>query len=149
VAVALNDQYTVNCMADPMVPRMSLSDWTIANPESAGLRSAPLRDLIEWLNGFGQANIHSVLVVRHGKLLFEHYRAGEDECWGEPLGNAAHGPDSKHDLRSVTKSVVSLLFGIALDRKLIRDITKLLSIVFHSIPTCAPRKRTAFRCAIC
>ena len=53
---------------------MSLSDWTIANPESAGLRSEPLRDMIEWLDGFGHANIHSVLVVRHGKLLFEHYR---------------------------------------------------------------------------
>lgn len=101
---------------------MSLSDWSIANPESAGLRSEPLRDLVEWLDGYGQANIHSVLVVRHGKLLFEHYRAGEDECWGEPLGNVAHGPDSKHDLRSVTKSVISLLLGIALDRKLIRDI---------------------------
>jgi hypothetical protein len=43
---------------------------------------------------------------------------------GEPLGNVAHGPDSKHDLRSVTKSVISLLLGlgIALDRKLIRDV---------------------------
>jgi CubicO group peptidase (beta-lactamase class C family) len=101
---------------------MSLSDWTIVNPESAGLRSEPLRDLVEWLDGFGQANIHSVLVVRHGRLLFEHYRAGEDQCWGEPLGNVAHGPESKHDLRSVAKSVISVLFGIALDRKLIGDI---------------------------
>ena len=55
---------------------MNLPDWTIANPESAGLRSEPLRDLIEWLDCFGQANIHSVLVARHGRLLFEHYRPG-------------------------------------------------------------------------
>jgi CubicO group peptidase (beta-lactamase class C family) len=101
---------------------MSLSDWTIANPESAGLRSEPLRDLIEWLDGFGPANIHSIVVARHGRLLFEHYRPGEDECWGEPIGNVAHGPNSKHDLRSVTKSVISLLFGITLDRKLIKDV---------------------------
>ena len=110
------------CGSRPFGGLMSLSDWPIANPESAGLRSEPLRELVEWLDGVGQANIHSVLVVRHGKLSFEHYRAGEDECWGEPLGNVAHGPDSKHDLRSVTKSVISLLLGIALDRKLIRDI---------------------------
>ncbi len=101
---------------------MSLSDWTIADPQSAGLRSEPLRDLIEWLDGFSQANIHSILVVRHGRLVFEHYRLGDDNCWGEPLGTVAHGPLSKHDLRSVTKSVMSLLFGIALDRKLIKDI---------------------------
>jgi len=101
---------------------MSLSEWTIADPESAGLRSEPLRDLIEWLDGSTEANIHSVLVVRHGRLVFEHYRPGEDNCWGEPLGIVAHGPETKHDLRSVTKSVMSLLFGIALDRKLIKDI---------------------------
>jgi CubicO group peptidase (beta-lactamase class C family) len=101
---------------------MTHSDWIIANPESSGLRSEALCDLVDWLDGFGQANIHSVLVVRHGRLLFEHYRTGQDECWGEPLGNVVHGPDSKHDLRSVTKSVISLLFGIALDRKLIREI---------------------------
>jgi hypothetical protein len=91
---------------------MSLSDWTIDDPESAGLRSEPLHDMIEWLDGFSHANIHSVLVVRHGRLLFEHYRPGEYECWGEPLGNVAHGPDTKHDLRSVTKSVISLLLGV-------------------------------------
>jgi CubicO group peptidase (beta-lactamase class C family) len=103
---------------------MSLSDWTNANPESAGLRSEPLSELIEWLDHFAQAKIHSVLVARHGRLVFEHYRAGEDECWGEPLGNVDHGPESKHDLRSVTKSVISLLFGITLDRKLITDINE-------------------------
>ena len=110
------------CGSRPSDGIMSLSDWAIAHPESAGLRREPLRDLVEWLDGFGQANIHSVLVVRHGRLLFEHYRPGEDQCWGEPLGNVAHGPGSKHDLRSVTKSVISLLLGITLDRKLIKDI---------------------------
>jgi CubicO group peptidase (beta-lactamase class C family) len=106
----------------PLVDFMSLSDWTIANPESAGLRSEPLHDLIDWLDGFARANIHSILVARHGRLAFEHYRPGEDQCWGEPLGTVVHGPESKHDLRSVTKSVMSLLFGIMLDRKLIKDI---------------------------
>ena len=112
---------------------MSVSDWSIANPESAGLRSEPLRKLVEWLD-VGQANIHSVLVARHGKLLFERYRAGEDECWGEPLGNVPHGPDSKHDLRSVTKSVISLLFGIALDRKLINGIDDYGYQFFRAVP---------------
>jgi CubicO group peptidase (beta-lactamase class C family) len=101
---------------------MSLSDWQIAKPESVGLRSEPLDALVEWLDGNHQTNIHGIVVVRHGKLLFEHYRTGEDECWGEPLGKVIHGPESKHDLRSVTKSVTSLLMGIALERKLIGNI---------------------------
>jgi hypothetical protein len=92
---------------------MSLSDWKVTEPESVGFRSEPLGALVRWLDGFDQANIHGIVVVRHGVLLFEHYRTGEDECWGVPLGKVAHGPVSKHDLRSVTKSVTSLLLGIA------------------------------------
>jgi CubicO group peptidase (beta-lactamase class C family) len=113
---------------------MSVSDWPVADPESAGLRSEPLRELVDWLDGSHQVNIHSVLVARHGRLLFEHYRAGEDECWGEPLGNVAHGPNTKHDLRSVTKSVISLLFGIALDRKLIKNIDEAVIDWFPEYP---------------
>jgi CubicO group peptidase (beta-lactamase class C family) len=113
---------------------MSVSDWPVADPESAGLRSEPLRELVDWLDGSHQVNIHSVLVARHGRLLFEHYRAGEDECWGEPRGNVAHGPNTKHDLRSVTKSVISLLFGIALDRKLIKNIDEAVIDWFPEYP---------------
>jgi CubicO group peptidase (beta-lactamase class C family) len=100
---------------------MSASDWQVTKPESAGLRSEPLVALVKWLDG-NQANIHGIVVVRHGKLVFEHYRTGEDECWGMPLGKVVHGPESKHDFRSVTKSVTSLLLGIALERKLIGSI---------------------------
>src|SRR5262245_44060153 len=45
-------------------------------------------------------NVHSVLLVRDGKLLFEHYRKGEDEKWGTPLGEIQYGPDVRHDVRS-------------------------------------------------
>jgi CubicO group peptidase (beta-lactamase class C family) len=101
---------------------MSLPDWKIDRPESVGLQSEPLDALVKWLDGFDEANIHGIVVVRHGMLLFEHYRTGEDECWGVPLGKVAHGPETKHDLRSVTKSVNSLLLGIALEHKLIDHI---------------------------
>jgi len=55
-------------------------------------------------------------------LVFEHYAAGHDERWGTPVGRVEFGPDVKHDLRSVTKSVTSLLVGIAIDRGLIRGV---------------------------
>ena len=46
--------------------------------------------------------------------MFEHYGKGEDERLGAPLGRVAFGPDVLHDLRSVSKSVVGLAYGIAL-----------------------------------
>jgi CubicO group peptidase (beta-lactamase class C family) len=59
-------------------------------------------------------NLHAVLVVRGGRLVLERYYEGEDERWGRPRGRVAFGPDELHDLRSITKSIVGLLYGIAL-----------------------------------
>ena len=41
---------------------------------------------------------------------------GEDVAWGTPLGRVAYHAGLRHDLRSVTKSIISLLFGVAYDR---------------------------------
>jgi CubicO group peptidase (beta-lactamase class C family) len=65
--------------------------------------------------------IHVVLVSRHGELVLERYDEGRDESWGRPLGHVAFGRQVLHDLRSVTKSVVSILYGIALDRGLVPE----------------------------
>ena len=103
-----------------------LDDWETAPPEEIGLDAAALCKITQELAAQGRAaarpdrrNVHAVLVVRHGKLVFEAYAAGKDENWGEPLGVVAHDAATKHDVRSISKSVVSLLFGIALERKLI------------------------------
>ena len=60
------------------------------------------------------SGLHTLLVSRGGKLLFEHYGVGEDEAWGRKLGQVTFGPTVLHDLRSVTKSIVGMLYGIAL-----------------------------------
>lgn len=63
--------------------------------------------------------LHGVLVRRQGETLAEIYFSGEDQRWGDPLGNRKFGPDALHDLRSVSKSVVGLLYGIALEQDLV------------------------------
>ena len=94
-----------------------LDDWETTRPEDVGLDAALLCKIAEKM---ALRNVHAVLVVRHGKLAFESYAAGEDENWGESLGVVPHDAATKHDVRSISKSVVSLLFGIALvERKLI------------------------------
>lgn len=75
-------------------------------------------DIAERLAGLEQSGkvfgLHALLVSQGGKLLFEHYGRGVDENLGIPLGEVAFGPDVLHDLRSVSKSVVGLAYGIAL-----------------------------------
>jgi CubicO group peptidase (beta-lactamase class C family) len=59
-------------------------------------------------------NLHAVFVVRRGKVALERYYPGTDERWGTPLGTVAFSATTLHDLRSVSKSIVGLLYGIAL-----------------------------------
>ena len=60
-------------------------------------------------------NLHSVVVVRNGRMVFERYFEGEDTARGNrPMGVVSFKPDTLHDLRSVSKSIVGLLYGIAL-----------------------------------
>ncbi|MEM7751987.1 MAG: serine hydrolase [Pseudomonadota bacterium] len=66
--------------------------------------------------------LHAVVAIHNDDLIGEVYFAGEDERWGEPIGIVEHGPDTLHDIRSVTKSIVGLLYGIAMDEGLVPDI---------------------------
>jgi CubicO group peptidase (beta-lactamase class C family) len=58
--------------------------------------------------------LHAAVAVRGGETLLEYYGAGEDFAWGTSLGVVEFGPGTLHDVRSVTKSVTALLYGIAL-----------------------------------
>jgi CubicO group peptidase (beta-lactamase class C family) len=60
------------------------------------------------------AGLHSTVVMLEGEKVAEAYFAGHDERWGRPLGLINHSAETLHDVRSVTKSVVGLLYGIAL-----------------------------------
>jgi CubicO group peptidase (beta-lactamase class C family) len=60
------------------------------------------------------SGLHTLLVSRGDQMLLEHYGTGDDENWGKPLGTITFGPTVLHDLRSVTKSIVGMLYGIAL-----------------------------------
>jgi CubicO group peptidase (beta-lactamase class C family) len=60
------------------------------------------------------SGLHALLVSHHGKLVLEHYGQGVDEVWDRSLGVISFAPDVLHDVRSVSKSVLGLLYGIAL-----------------------------------
>lgn len=68
------------------------------------------------------ANVHAVLVSRGGKLVFERYLKGYDEANDRPIANAVFDADTLHDMKSVSKSVASLVLGIAIDRGLITSV---------------------------
>jgi CubicO group peptidase (beta-lactamase class C family) len=79
-----------------------------SSPESSGVDVSALEGLSERLDR-EEHRLHSLLVARGGALVFEEYFSGY----------AASNP---HDLRSATKSITSLLVGIAIDRGVLSGV---------------------------
>jgi CubicO group peptidase (beta-lactamase class C family) len=107
------------------------ADSSISGQIDAGIQSGQLRD------------VHVVIVERGSRVLLERYDTGADEAWGQPLGVVTFTPDTLHDLRSVTKSIVGLLYGIALDRGLVPPVDAPLLAQFPQYPDLAADPRRA------
>jgi CubicO group peptidase (beta-lactamase class C family) len=78
--------------------------WKASTPEAEGMDPAKLAAAVDAIARRKLA-IHSLLVVRHGKLVVERY--GKDR--GRQLG-----PDDLHELHSVTKTLTAALVGLAI-----------------------------------
>lgn len=89
-------------------------EWTTGAPTEAGFAPDLPARLDAAIAAGKLPNLHGVVIARGGKLVLERYMAGADMMWNNPLGTVAFGPGTLHDLRSVTKSVTSLLYGVAL-----------------------------------
>lgn len=93
---------------------LTLNDgWKTANADAMGVDSAQLAALTRSIRSWPELGVHAILIERNGKLIYEEYFDGFDERWGQPLGRISMKVDTRHDLRSMTKSVVSALVGIA------------------------------------
>jgi CubicO group peptidase (beta-lactamase class C family) len=80
--------------------------WQVSSPEEQGMDSASLARLIESVGTYKQ---DSLMIVRHGKIVSEAYYA-------------PYVAGVSHDLRSVTKSIVSTLTAIELQHGLLDSV---------------------------
>lgn len=114
----------------PSQPPTRDPDWTTATPEAAGFAQEFAGRLASAIESGAYPGLHGLVVARHGCLVLERYLTGVDQRWGEPLGRVAFAPEIKHDLRSVSKSMVSLLYGIALAEGLVPPLSAPLAAQF-------------------
>ncbi|MBN1967159.1 MAG: serine hydrolase [Anaerolineae bacterium] len=89
-------------MADNLPPRDTwpTHGWRESAPDDQGLDAARLAQALDHLAAH-MPHLDGAVIVRHGYLVAERYR-----------GEA--GPETLHNVKSVTKSVLSALIGIAL-----------------------------------
>jgi CubicO group peptidase (beta-lactamase class C family) len=121
---------TASGMADKAyeytVPEKINDGWETASLSSVKLDDKPLRAMVERISNDTYKNIHSALIVKDDKLVFEEYfpRVLGDRR-EQALKRAAPVPQY-----SVTKSVTSILIGIAIDQHLISGVDAQISTFF-------------------
>lgn len=96
--------------------------WAVGSPADHGLDGGLICAIGTRFDAWAQANVHAVLIARHGTLVYERYFTGKDENWDQLNERVVFDASAQHDLRSVSKSVLALLVGIALEQGRIRDI---------------------------
>lgn len=74
--------------------------WQVSSPEDQQMVGSSLQKLGDIIQT-DYPHVHSLVVIRHGYLVFERYYAGYEY-------------NKKHEIRSITKSIISALIGIAL-----------------------------------
>ncbi|MEJ0033646.1 MAG: serine hydrolase [Bacteroidota bacterium] len=56
--------------------------------------------------------------------MYEEYFTGKDEILGNSIGEVAYDADKLHDVRSISKSVVSACVGIAMAQGKLKDVNQ-------------------------
>ncbi len=115
------------CQGDPIISQPVQADdgWQTLSLDSVGINSEKLQMLVKRICDTTYQNIHGILIVKDGKLVFEQYFKGytfnyeAEECKGTLV---KFNRDIIHNLASVTKSVTSILFGIAYNKGFINDV---------------------------
>jgi len=84
--------------------------WQATTPEEQGMDSGQLVDMLKIIRD-SDLNVDSVAIVRNGYMVLDSYFYPFPE-------------NTKHNLYSASKSVMSILIGIALEQQLIKDVNQ-------------------------
>lgn len=115
-------------------PRELKDGWKTASLQQVGMKTEMLEllmcDLMEVQDHF----LHSILIIRNNRLVFEEYFSGQDADLSEnafKLGDPkTFGPEDLHFMASASKSITSLLVGIAMDKGYIQDLNQAMFSFF-------------------
>ena len=113
IMVLLSGCSQADTTREPDLPQITTAEWPTegwqtSTPESQGMDSQILETMLETVQNQNY-NIDSVTIIRNGTLVLD-------------AAVYPYSQDSKHIIHSCTKSIVSILIGIALDQGFIEDI---------------------------
>lgn len=90
--------------------------WSKSSPEKQGMDSSKLLLVKDYIKP-NENYLHSLLIARHGYIVFEEYYNGYSET-------------SLNSLQSITKSIVSALTGIALNEGFLESVDQRVEEIY-------------------
>ena len=127
-------------------PEQTNDGWQTASLDEVGINEEKVGEAIERIHDNTYQNIHSILIVKDGKLAFEEYFRGYtwdyngDQFRGELVD---FGADTIHNLASVTKSFTSALVGIAMDQGFIQGVDEKVFAFFPEYADLSDKRKDA------
>lgn len=98
-----------------------VNDLPRTSPEAVGMKSAQVSAFFDSLLAYPKTEIHSVIVMRHGKVVGEMFPA-------------PFRPEYKHTQFSCSKTFVAAAVGIAIDEKLLKLDDRLVTFFPKQLP---------------
>lgn len=129
ITAALVTLLVLSCQSDPagLDPDVPF-EWEVSSPQAEGLDSNALAQALDSAGRL--AFLHSILIIRHGRLAAEEYFQGFPSDYG-------------HNVKSVSKSFLSALVGIALEKGYLKSLDRKVLDYFPELNTADldPRKQ--------
>jgi CubicO group peptidase (beta-lactamase class C family) len=103
--------------------------WLTAGTVDSGIDAVALQSLYSDMAQESNHDLQGIVILRDGHLVSEHYFNGDSAT-------------SLHDIRSATKSVTSLLMGIAIQKVLVDSVDNSISLYLPGLPKDGKEKIT-------
>jgi CubicO group peptidase (beta-lactamase class C family) len=95
--------------------------WLPGRSSDSGIDAAALESIYSTMDQDPHHDLKGIVIVRYGRLVSEHYFNGD----------SVH---TLHDIRSATKSITSLLMGIAVQKGLVHSVDDSIADYLPSLP---------------
>ena len=89
-------------------------NWLVSTPEEQGVNSEILLNMFEFIRSSPTLDFHSIIIVRHSHIITEAY-------W------SPYNKNTTHNIKSASKSIISALVGIALEKNYLNNIEQKVS----------------------
>lgn len=114
---------------------ISLNDGIkITTCSKVGIDTAVINEITTQITSGFYPNIHSLLIYKNNRLVYEKYFPGKDQSGGIDLGIIDHNLDDLHGVRSISKSITGACIGIAIKQGKIKSVDQKVMDFFNDYP---------------